>query len=541
MSTNKFLVYITNMIAAILLIYSCGCASTDFHAENNISWVNYVTESQSITNRTQAAESSAEYAKLHTDINSISNIITELDLLMYNFSELTAAISISDRKYFTEGENSRAELLLFRFTKLHSELQKILDYYRNKAYSNEESRTQGAAVFMYAIVNLNYYKSRFVALSINNKKVIKLLNASHSKYNIKKRSYNDIFMNTTDIATIKLIDTSWKLFEKELYTNDSHLSELSRSNPDFNFLHRLKPKYFDSYVQTRYILYASGRMFANVENRIRHTRTREISDYTTALAGSSLYKIQGSVYKNVARIKNPRIHSVDFSDKQIANIKQILRPGDIILTYTAGYMSNIFLPGKFKHGITYIGTVSQRTEAGLVADKIKRYVPLPQQLPLLTNNLQIAEQPAGYEANVIEAVAEGVIINSLDYLLKTHINRMLILRPKISQQERIEMLVDLFLNIGVPYDFNFDFSDDSYQCCTELIYRALNSKGNINMQFSKLQGKWVLSADNIADYCLQSPNTFEVILLAENSNIDNRAEIITGSKTRARLQRLMQQ
>jgi hypothetical protein len=204
-------------------------------------------------------------------------------------------------------------------------------------------------------------------------------------------------------------------------------------------------------------------------------------------------------------------------------------------------MSNIFLPGKFKHGITYIGTVKQRIDAGMTTNEIQKYVSLPAQLQQLTNNLQIAESPAGYEANVIEAVAEGVIINSLDYLLKSHINRMLVLRPKISQQERIEMLVDLFINIGVPYDFNFNFSNDSCQCCTELIYRVLNNKGSINMHFSKLQGKWVLSADNIVDYFLNTnPDAFEVILLAENSNKNNRAKIITGSKSRERLQQLMQ-
>jgi hypothetical protein len=66
---------------------------------------------------------------------------------------------------------------------------------------------------------------------------------------------------------------------------------------------------------------------------------------------------------------------------------------------------------------------------------------------------------SGHPADVIEAVAEGVIFNSLDLLLDTHINRMIVLRPKLSIKEKKEALTIAFALLGNDYDFKFDFND----------------------------------------------------------------------------------
>ena len=48
----------------------------------------------------------------------------------------------------------------------------------------------------------------------------------------------------------------------------------------------------------------------------------------------------------------------------------LLQPGDLILTCTAGYISDVFIPGMFKHGITYVGSPVQRADAGLKTDSL---------------------------------------------------------------------------------------------------------------------------------------------------------------------------
>ena len=84
--------------------------------------------------------------------------------------------------------------------------------------------------------------------------------------------------------------------------------------------------------------------------------------------GDNLYAIRGLLFSNVSDIKMPLTKPIKFSEDQKRQIHSMLKPGDIILTYTAGYMSNVFLPGSFKHGITYIGTSAERKETGLIDD-----------------------------------------------------------------------------------------------------------------------------------------------------------------------------
>ena len=482
--------------------------------------------------------------RIPTDLNTVYNIVDELDNLTEELSHVIWRITTSDKAYVTDAENKETEYILFKFINARDALWDIVRFYRIASYPDEDSRTKGASIAMIAGINLSYYTTRIVSLSINNKRIVKILNAAHSRYEIPKGGYNKLFLAATDIDNISLIDTAWELFSKEIHKKDSQLSLLVASDQQHkDTMHDLQEKYFEAYMQTRYILFVSGKVFPNIENRLRHSPIRSLEKKAGRLTADSYYSLHGSVFKNVSRIKNPTVRILTFTDEQTEQIKSLLEPGDIILTYTAGYMSNVFLPGTFKHGITYIGNAQQRTATGLTPEEIKAHTISDKQYSCFTNNMAIAEHPRGYEANVIEAVSEGVIINSLDYLLKTHINRMLILRPKISEQEKIKQLATLFNYLGTPYDFNFNFSDDTHQCCTELIYRALNNKGAIDLAFGKIKGKWVLTADNIAYYYLEDKSSkLDIVLLVDTpkKSKDNQAVIFTGKAATTQLQKLMQ-
>ena len=65
--------------------------------------------------------------------------------------------------------------------------------------------------------------------------------------------------------------------------------------------------------------------------------------------------------------------------------------------------------------------------------------------------------PDGKEADMIEAVAEGVIFNNLGHIMDTHINRMLVLRPRLTDAELDHFLLQVFTYLGEGYDFRFDF------------------------------------------------------------------------------------
>lgn len=253
------------------------------------------------------------------------------------------------------------------------------------------------------------------------------------------------------------------------------------------------------------------------------------------------YIAQSEIFFHVSRLKKPNAHLVSFSDSQKREVLSLLQPGDILLTFTAGYASDVFIPGAFKHGITFIGTVEQRQAAGLSPEKII-LVGGKAEGDQIRKDLKQTTGLDGRPANLIEAVAEGVKFSNLEHIMDTHINRLLVLRPMIGAADRAKQVSRTFSYLGQDYDFRFDFADSSKQVCTEVIYRALNGLDDINFTLTRRGGHITLSADDIVNYWLhKNPGAFELILYAEEApnRLGHPARILTGTEGKTRVTELM--
>ena len=200
-----------------------------------------------------------------------------------------------------------------------------------------------------------------------------------------------------------------------------------------------------------------------------------------------------------------------------------------------------FIRSYIKHGIVFIGTAEQRRSLGLTANQLPSAYDYG--LEALSNNLGQLKLPNGSDADMIEAVAEGVIFNNLGHVMDTHINRMLVLRPRLSEHERQQFLLQSYTYLNEGYDFRFDFADTTYQACTELIYRALDGKGGIDFELTERVGHVTLSADDIVNYSLEKNiESFDFVLYAENApeSQNHEAHIFVGDAGSQRLKTLMQ-
>ena len=100
---------------------------------------------------------------------------------------------------------------------------------------------------------------------------------------------------------------------------------------------------------------------------------------------------------------------VEVDKKRLLNM---LEPGDIILSYSEGYMSNLFLPGIFKHGMVFVGIRHEWDQE--IWSKIK-----------LTDKQKTLVKP---KHDLIEAIAEGVVSSALADILDSKINRLAVFR-----------------------------------------------------------------------------------------------------------------
>lgn len=280
-----------------------------------------------------------------------------------------------------------------------------------------------------------------------------------------------------------------------------------------------------------------------LSNELRHTLLASwVKNNRTGLT-DRLRSARDTLFAEVAEIPYPGEDLAKFTPAQKRRLHRLLQPGDVIVTYTGGYMSNLFLPGAFKHAITFVGDNGQRRRAGLRPSKLEyidgiEFTRLRERLEIETIKTPSGEMPA----DVIEGVAEGVIFNSLDHLLDTHTTRIVAFRPRLTTEERRRFLLRVFSLLGTKYDFAFDFSDASSHCCTEVIYRALNQTGDVTFSLSRRGGYYNMSGDDIVKAHYRKPSAFELIFLAlpeDGQAKDRGTRILRGVEAEQRLRVLV--
>ncbi len=519
------------LLGSVLLCAGClGCASVPRNG--------HVTEPPYVPVHMSPAEWAAE-----------AEAIAKLDAhLTKEVEQLHANMQDWMRHGFTSQETELIGQALFRFSVANNMLWEKVSANRHATLSTTngpaETRAFMAAFAAAAVLRkqssafLEGFSSRPVFQEL---KIAAKLNERYQGYDLDPGTFDAVFYAVTFTENIKNLKTAADMLAAQLADKDSLATTVSTSEPAFASLCQLgMQRYQEGEALTQKILKRKSVLFPNLENQARHHALSAGMRTAFGQFMTDAYGFQGWLYNSVSDIKNPGTGPIDFNPRQMATIKAALEPGDLILTYTAGYMSNIFLPGKFKHGMTYVGTVEQRRQASITEVLAGRF---PQaRIDAIRADLAVEQLDTGYDADVIEAVAEGVIFSSLDYLFKTHVNRLVVLRPRLTPRERAEALATVFALRGSQYDFDFDFEDTSNQCCTEVIYRAYNGKGDIRFNLVRRMAVKTLSADDIIHYHLKSDSpVFDLVLLAEENRQSpiRAARILQGEAATQRLTELM--
>jgi len=397
-----------------------------------------------------------------------------------------------------------------------------------------------------------YYECRLVHAFQDDPVAVDQLNQKFNRSEIARDTFRQLqldCMDTTRHGRLESLDHAYHCYCETDQARSTYFME-----DDVDVDDELLP---DLYAKTKTLttaLVGTTFQYMALENKLQQTTLAKNTYRAKRTTGDLLKKIRAQTYKGVSRLKSPTAYLIQFSATQKRDIFARLQPGDLVFTYTAGYMSSIFIPGHFKHGITYIGSPDARRTIGLTADTLATCchtndegAVLPtttaEQRKLLAQfEVSSASLDANLSADVIEAVAEGVIFNNLEHLMDTHVNRFLVLRPKITAAERIHALMDIFRYLGASYDFSFSFANTSAVVCTEIIYHAFTGKGAIDFALVDHAGHLSLSADDIVQYYLQHRSSFDFVCLAvedPDATDQHEARVYTGEEGLQTLETLM--
>jgi hypothetical protein len=480
---------------------------------------------------------------LLADKRALQSASAHLDSMSTEIEELATSAPWRESGFFNAEQQEHIESLLFRFLACRHTLWQLAKYHRDNdtRFPDDQAKVKSSVIAFDAGFRLILNDALLVKACRGDSIAIAKLNEEFYRSRIPPKTYDRLLLGVTDEDRLKALHDSFLLYTEELDNPDSPLAKVVRGSSVYSDLVKSTQSVAseaDATVQE--LVETESRFVPTLDNRLRHTRAAELLRKSENTADNLLYAARAHLFKGVSRIKNPDAHLIRFSDNQKRQVVAALRPGDIILTFTAGYISDIFIPGAFKHAITYIGSVEDRRNAGLLADNLD-WVPDAERKSLL-KAIATPKLASGESADVIEAVGEGVIFNHLGHLMDTHINRLVVLRPQISDEERSSALANVFRFLGDGYDFKFDFADASEQVCTEVVYRAFDGKGAIKFALTQRAGHPTLSADDIANNYLASPRkAFEFVLFADEApeSVEHRARILTGKAGITRLTELM--
>ncbi len=255
------------------------------------------------------------------------------------------------------------------------------------------------------------------------------------------------------------------------------------------------------------------------------------ADRVRDLAGAGFYRGGSFVSSLVgdARLRAPRQGRALISPAQLAELRGKLQPGDILIERRNWYLSNAFLPGYWPHAALYVGTAEDLRALGLDQD------------PRVARRLAAFAAPdrLGHAHAVIEAMSEGVVFTSLEYSAG-HADGVVVLRPRVSETARREIIARAFDDAGKPYDFDFDFFSADKLVCTELVYRAL--AGHVDLPLVEILGRRTLPALEIVRHALtpEGRERLEFVALLDGDERAGRAvwadeAVLAASLTRPAL------
>ncbi len=260
---------------------------------------------------------------------------------------------------------------------------------------------------------------------------------------------------------------------------------------------------WDKRQKLLYVKTAQSRFLVKHHNKLINIRFSQIKDTLTTfdeirhfLKQNFRWSIQKGICEVAADIDFSFRPEKFISKDELQQIKDSLRPGDIIIKRNDEQLSNVGIPGFWTHSGIYLGSLEQLDSCFKGTAILKGQSPSAY---IQENYPEAYEKLEGKKGLIIEAIGKGVVINPVEHIAK--VDYLAALRTTLSSEDIFKSLLTAFEYLGTPYDYLFDFSNDNKLVCSELVFLSFSASPNkqgVKFMMGDLNGETFLSPNDMA-------------------------------------------
>jgi hypothetical protein len=287
---------------------------------------------------------------LRSDLRVLQSSSSQLEQTVAEIQALARSAPWRASGFFDAAQQDQIERLLFRFLACRRALWNLANFPtdHDARYADAEAQAKYSAISLDAGFRVALADASLVSAFQGDSVAIDKLNEKFYRSRIPARTYEQLFLGVTSEERINALNHALLLYDAELQQQDSLMAQVVSQNSIYGelFNHaRSAAVQADRLVQK--LIDTQSRIAPDLDNELRHTRVAELLRDAETESGGLLVAARAHLFKGISRIKNPEAHLIKFSDAQKREVYELLEPGDIILTFTAGYISDIFIPGAF--------------------------------------------------------------------------------------------------------------------------------------------------------------------------------------------------
>lgn len=424
--------------------------------------------------------------ELTRDCHTLRTIAADVEILATRMALFQRDMQARERGYFLADEDDQVRRLFLAYRNYRIALLEIVARYEGEAQECEQAflLAFGAAVLLFGWSSLLVHNYRDIP------PIRAKLNEPDPRFGLEDGLFESIYDNLSCSENLTRLKAAAKVFA----ASEERLAAKFATDANFTWLIAEIAKQYETVRKSWW-----NRQLSELKQMARHLRR----DAVAPLREASYYlrSLTLDFFGNVWFDRKPEIgHLTEFAE--------LLTPGDVVVVRPERKASTVFLPGWWTHAALFHGGPEGLAPFGL---------PWPEQ--------------AESDLVTMEALAAGVVLNPLVRTLQ--VDHAVLLRPRLDDTQRAEVLRDAFAHLGKPYDFEFDFTRSDRLVCTELIYRSFHGKGPIRFEPVDRLGRPTISADDIVRAVCEnlghSDAPFEPIAISRKNLRTGRERFLTGA------------